>query len=218
MDSPSLLSLPLAFVTSLLLGMRHATDADHIVAVSAIVCRERSALRSASIGVLWGLGHTLTIFTVGGALVLFKWTFSPRLGLSLEFSVALMLVLLGLLNLVPQAGVPAVPWRLKPFFIGVVHGLAGSAAATLLILPLIDDARWALVYLAVFGAGTIAGMALVTVAIAAPAAWAAVRVMTLQRGIRLASGAVSLAFGLYLGYKVGFVDGLFSADPRWAPW
>ncbi len=217
METSALLSLPLAFVTSLLLGMRHATDADHIIAVSTIVSRERSVLRSSWIGVMWGLGHSITIFIVGGAIVFFKWSFTPRLGLSMEFVVALMLVVLGLLNLTPQVGASAEPSRLKPFFIGVVHGLAGSAAATLLILPLIDDARWAIVYLAVFGFGTIAGMALVTIAVAAPALLAAVRVVKLQRGIRFASGAVSLAFGLYLGYKVGFVDGLFSVDPRWTP-
>jgi len=212
-----MLSLSLAFVTSLLLGMRHATDPDHIVAVSTIASRERSAVRSSWIGVMWGLGHTLTIFTVGGAIVCFEWSFAPRLGLSMEFTVALMLVVLGLLNLTPHAHAPAANSRLKPFFIGVVHGLAGSAAAALLVLPLIDDARWALVWLAVFGVGTIAGMAVVTVAIAAPAAYAAVRVVTLQRGIRLASGAISVVFGLFLGYQIGFVDGLFTAAPHWTP-
>lgn len=211
-----MLSLPLAFVTSLLLGMRHATDADHIVAVSTIASGERSALRSSWIGVMWGLGHTLTIFTVGGAIVFFKWSFSARVGLSMEFTVAVMLVVLGLLNLAPHAHAPVAPSGLKPFFIGVVHGLAGSAGAALLVLPLIDDARWALVWLGVFGLGTVVGMAVVTVAIAAPAAYAA-RVGTLQRGIRVASGAVSLAFGLILGYQIGFVEGLFSAVPRWTP-
>ena len=211
-----MLSLPLAFLTSLLLGMRHATDADHIVAVSTIASRETSALRSSRIGVMWGFGHTLTIVTVGSAIVFFKWSFSARVGLSMEFTVAVMLVVLGLLNLTPHAHAAVAPSRLKPFFIGVVHGLAGSAGATLLILPLIDDARWALVWLAVFGLGTVVGMAVVTVAIAAPAAYAA-RVGTLQRGIRVASGAVSLAFGLFLGYQIGFVEGLFSADPIWTP-
>jgi high-affinity nickel-transport protein len=98
-----------------------------------------------------------------------------------------------------------------------VHGLAGSAAATLLILPLIDDVRWALLYLVVFGIGTIVGMALVTLAIAAPAAFAASRVNDLQRSIRIASGAVSLAFGMYLSWRIGYVDGLFTGQSRWTP-
>jgi high-affinity nickel-transport protein len=105
----------------------------------------------------------------------------------------------------------------RPFVVGVVHGLAGSAAVTLLILPLIDDARWAALYLVVFGIGTIAGMAVVTLAIAAPAALVSKRVSGLQRGIRLASGAVSLCFGLYLSWRIGYVDGLFTGQPRWTP-
>jgi len=207
--------LPFAFVVSLLLGMRHATDADHIVAVTTMVNRERSAWRSSRIGVMWGLGHTLTIFVVGGAIVLFKLAFTPRLGLSMEFSVALMLMVLGYLNLTRRGPVPEAVPHLRPFLVGVVHGMAGSAAATLLILPLIDDPRWALLYLGVFGLGTIVGMATTTMAIAAPAIYVGTRLAGLQRGIRVASGAVSLAFGAYLGYKVGFIDGLFTAQPHW---
>ena len=212
-----MISLPLAFLASLLLGMRHATDPDHIVAVTTIVSRERSVRRSMWVGVMWGIGHTVTIFAVGGAIILYKFAFTPRLGLSMEFSVAVMLVVLGALNLASRSGAPVQAPRLRPFLVGVVHGLAGSAAATLLILPLIDDVRWALLYLVVFGAGTVAGMALVTMMIAAPSVYAGTRVAGLQRGVRLASGFASVAFGAYLGYRIGFVDGLFGAQPHWIP-
>ena len=83
----------------LFLGMRHSTDADHVVAVSTIVSRQGSVRSSATIGLLWGLGHTVTIFLVGSAIIVFGVVIPPRLGLSMEFSVALMLILLGLLNL-----------------------------------------------------------------------------------------------------------------------
>jgi len=209
-----MLNLALAFVTSLLLGMRHATDPDHIVAVSTIVSRERSISRAGGIGVLWGIGHTLTILIVGGAIIVLKLAFSPTLGLSLEMIVAAMLMLLGALNVLDVRPSAVVSDRVRPFAVGVVHGLAGSAAATLLLLPLIGDARWALLYLVVFGLGTIAGMALVTVAIAVPAALAAARVNNLQRSIRLASGAISLVFGMYLSWRIGYVDGLFTGLPR----
>lgn len=208
--------LSIAFAVSLLLGMRHATDVDHVVAVTTIVNRERSVWRSSWIGVMWGLGHTLTIFMVGGAIILFKLAFTPRLGLSMEFCVALMLIVLGYLNLTRRVISEAVP-QLRPFLVGIVHGMAGSAAVTLLILPLIDDPRWALLYLGVFGLGTIVGMAMITMAIAAPAIYVGARLVGLQRRIRVASGTVSLAFGVYLGYKVGFVDGLFTARPNWTP-
>src|SRR5450759_4274715 len=111
--------LLLACVDSLLPGMRHATDADHIVAVTTIVNSQRCARRSSRIGVMWGLGHTLTIFVVGGAIVLFKLAFTPRIGLSMEFSVALMLMVLGYLNLTARDPVPQVVPQLRPFLVGV---------------------------------------------------------------------------------------------------
>src|SRR5262249_44891089 len=92
------------------LGMRHATDPDHVVAVSTIVSRERSLPRAGWIGVLWGVGHTVTILAVGAAIILFGFVIPPRLGLTLEFSVAVMLVLLGVLNL-PGA----MHWMSHPF-------------------------------------------------------------------------------------------------------
>ncbi len=81
------------------LGMRHATDADHVVAVMTIVTRQRGIAKAGVIGALWGMGHTLTIFLVGAAIILFKVSIPPRLGLSMEFAVGLMLILLGILNL-----------------------------------------------------------------------------------------------------------------------
>lgn len=209
--------LLLAFGTSLLLGMRHATDPDHIVALTTIVDRERSAWRSSRIGVMWGLGHTLTICVIGGAIVLFKLAFTPRIGLSMEFSVALMLIVLGYLNLARRAPASDTAPGLRPFLVGMVHGMAGSAAATLLILPFIEDARLAVLYLSVFGLGTIIGMATITMAIVAPVMYAGTRLGQLQDRIRFASGVLSLAFGVYLGYKVGFIDGLFTAQPSWTP-
>ena len=212
-----MLNLAFAFVTSLLLGMRHATDPDHVVAVSTIVSREHSMSRASGIGVLWGAGHTLTILLVGGMIIAFKVAFTPTIGLSLELVVALMLILLGTLNVFGVSPGAAVIDAVRPFLVGVVHGLAGSAAATLLILPLIDDARWAALYLLVFGVGTIVGMAVMTVAIAAPAALASKRIHGLQRTIRFASGVVSLCFGIYLSWHIGYVDGLFTGQPRWTP-
>jgi high-affinity nickel-transport protein len=209
--------LLLALGTSFVLGMRHATDPDHIVAVTTIAAQERSLRRAAAVGALWGVGHTLTILVVGGAIVLFKLAFTPRLGLSLELAVAVMLIVLGVLNLFDVRFRPSPLAAARPVLVGVVHGLAGSAAATLIVLPLIPDPRWAVVYLLVFGVGTIAGMALMTVVIAAPSVYAAARVARLQRGIRVASGALSVCFGLYLAHRIGFVDGLFTSTPSWTP-
>src|SRR5215467_322570 len=82
-----------------LLGMRHATDPDHVIAVSTIVARQKSIARAAVIGGFWGVGDTLTILMVGVAIILFNVVIPPRLGLAMELGVGLMLILLGVLNL-----------------------------------------------------------------------------------------------------------------------
>lgn len=209
---------PLAVVlTAVLLGVRHATDPDHVVAVTTIVTRERRFWRAGSIGALWGVGHTATICLVGGAIVLLKLTIPPRLGLGMEFVVALMLIGLGLYNLAGPRRQAAAPSVVRPVLVGMVHGLAGSAAIALLVLAAIDTTAWALAYLVIFGAGTVVGMMLVTAAIALPSLFAVSRVPTLERYLRVASGAASLAFGLFLAHQIGVVDGLFSVAPQWDP-
>jgi hypothetical protein len=207
-------------VLGFLLGMRHATDADHVVAVSTIVSRDRTLRGAARIGSLWGLGHTLTVLLVGGAIIVFGLVIPPRLGLALELGVGLMLIVLGARTL--RRDRPHrhdAPVTARPVLVGVVHGLAGSAAAALLVLSTIHEPAWALGYLAVFGAGTIAGMVLITTALAMPIA-AAARGLGEGGGLRwlgVAAGVASIAFGLVVVYRVGFVDGLFTLHPRWTP-
>jgi High-affinity nickel-transport protein len=203
-----------------LLGMRHATDPDHVVAVTTIVSQQRSLARAARTGVLWGLGHTATILLVGGAIIVLKVRISgipPRLGLSLEFAVAVMLVVLGLLTLAGGER-RVVDSTARPVTVGFVHGLAGSAAvATLPQVALIPDPLWAVGYLAVFGVGTIAGMLLITASIAAPSLLAMRRFAGMHRTLRVVSGVVSVMFGLFLAHRIGFVQGLFTTTPAWTP-
>ena len=203
-----------------LLGMRHATDPDHVVAVTTIVSQQKSLARAARTGMLWGIGHTATILLVGGAIIALKLQVSgipPRVGLSLEFAVAVMLVVLGLLTLAGGERQVA-DSTARPLTVGFVHGLAGSAAVvTLPQVALIPDPLWAVGYLAVFGVGTIGGMLLVTASIAAPSLLATRRFDGLNRTLRLASGMASIAFGLFLAHRIGFVDGLFTSSPTWTP-
>src|SRR6202007_1961084 len=106
---------------------------------------------------------------------------------------------------------------LRPLAVGVVHGLAGSAAVALLVLTTIRSPRWAIAYLLVFGVGTIAGMMLTPMVLGAPFAYTGKRFASLNRGMGLASGVISVAFGLLITFQIGFVDGLFSAHPHWLP-
>jgi high-affinity nickel-transport protein len=99
----------------------------------------------------------------------------------------------------------------------MVHGLAGSAAVALLVLTAIRSPQWSVLYLLVFGAGTIVGMMLVTATIAVPFASTRGPFTRLNRGLRIASAVVSLAFGLFIAWEVGVVHGLFSATPTWSP-
>jgi high-affinity nickel permease len=244
------------------LGMRHATDPDHVIAVTTIVTRQRSISRSAWIGAFWGLGHTLTILLVGSGIILFNLLIPPRLGLSMELSVGLMLIILGVVNVVSfyrsvsdlaandsaaatghshshePTSVPdshthtsthkpleymdrvlgrlGVYQYLRPLIVGIVHGLAGSAAVALLVLTTIRDPRWAVAYLVVFGIGTIAGMMLITMSLASAIHWIG-RNRRFSRGLALASGLLSVGFGLLVAYQVGVANGLFTAHPSWTP-
>lgn len=202
----------------LVLGMRHALDPDHVVAVTAIVGRQRSLSKAGVIGALWGAGHTATILLVGGAILLFRLTIPPRLGLAMEFAVAVMLVVLGARNLrrAPDTGHEHSVAR--PVFVGFVHGLAGSAAVALLVLGgAIRDPWLGVLYLLIFGLGTVVGMTGVTAAIGLPAALATRHLGHARQWLRIASGVASIAFGLFLAHQVGIVDGLFTANPTWEP-
>src|SRR5208283_2951648 len=95
----TMLSLLSIIALGFFLGMRRATDPDHVIAVTTIVARHRKVSQAALIGAFWGVGHTLTILVVGGGIILFGWVIPTRVGLSMEFSVGLMLILLGVLNL-----------------------------------------------------------------------------------------------------------------------
>ena len=226
----------------LLLGMRHSTDPDHVVAVSTIVSKQRSIRQAGLIGTIWGLGHTLTIFAVGSMIILFGVVIPPRLGLSMEFSVALMLILLGVLNLTGvmqritscltsnrkpliraetfldrSVGRFGVYQCVRPLVIGIVHGLAGSAAVALLVLSTIHSPVWATVYLLIFGAGTMVGMMCMTAVMALPLAYAGSRFSSVSRVFSLASGVVSVCFGFFLVYQLGFLGGLFTSHPQWTP-
>jgi hypothetical protein len=216
------MSLLSALLLGLFLGVRHATDADHVVAVTTLVARRQSARAALSLGALWGLGHAFTLFVVGGAIILLGVVVPPRIGLLLELGVALMLIGLGAANLVTVpassvAGGAHHSQRLRSLGIGVVHGLAGSAAVALLVLSTIHHAGWALVYLLCFGGGTLLGMVGLTTAMSLPLAAAARRFGSIERRLAHLTGALSVAFGIFLVYQIGFVDGLFGADPSWSP-
>ena len=259
-----MISLLSIIVMGFLFGMRHATDPDHVIAVTTIVSREGNIKRAAMIGIAWGIGHTLTIVAVGFVMIFFRIALPPRLGLSMEMAVGLMLILLGLKNLrgvlrrraehteaaadnrvvvhshahahdhadaahrheTEHAVVATMDgWFnksyiyqfLRPLIVGLVHGLAGSTAIALLVLATISSPAWAVAYLIVFGLGTVMGMMLITLTMGSTFAYGGPRIAMVGKHFASVAGAVSVAFGLFVTYQIGFVDGLFRAQAQWIP-
>jgi hypothetical protein len=214
---------PLALIgLGLLLGLRHAADPDHVVAIGAIAARTKRWWPAARLGIVWGLGHTLTLFAVASGIILFDWAVPARLGLSLELGVAIALVIVGLVNVRAHEHEARAtrdvrgPWR--AFLVGLVHGLAGSAAVALVVVSMVHDPRWACAYLLVFGAGTLVGMTAITTGLALPIATAAQRWRRGDQYLRFATGAMSVGMGVWLVYQIGWIDGLFLAVPNWVPY
>lgn len=238
-------------ILGFLLGLKHATDADHIVAVTAIVSKQKTLRHAALVGVSWGIGHTLMIVVVGIAIILFHVVIPPRTQLTFEFIVAIMLVVLGCLNVMGVMPIilsrlsgsqqshehtsaahhthhdafPAHLWHhrtlsefvkehglfqlIRPLVVGLVHGLAGSAAVALLVLGSITNERTAILYLGIFGFGTIIGMMMLTTLIGLPIVAGSKTFARFDRTVTMLSGILSIGYGVYFGYQIGIIDRLF---------
>jgi ABC-type nickel/cobalt efflux system permease component RcnA len=227
-------SLLAAFGLGLLLGIQHALDPDHLIAVSTIVSEQKNFKWASLIGAFWGLGHTTTLFMVGLFVIGLRLTIPPQLGSGLELLVALMLVILGLNVLRKAFGaervhlhthshnpvththfhvhenptqdhthVHAFKAMRRPFIVGMVHGLAGSAALMLLVLSTIQSPLGGLVYILIFGLGSVGGMLLLSGIISLPFILTAQRFTLMNRWIRVFAGIASVSFGIYLAWEVG---------------
>ena len=225
-----------------LLGLRHATDADHLAAVSTIVSERRSLLGSAVIGGIWGLGHTISLLAAGVVVLLLDFRIGEQNERMLEFFVGVMLVLLGLnaLRKILQGGKihfhahkhgtrqhvhphlheqgvkdetnthHGFSFSPRALIIGMVHGLAGSAALMLAIIPTIDSRPLGLLYIAIFGIGSIGGMMLMSLLIGLPYALTALRFNRFNYILQSVAGLISVGLGLFIIYEKAVTEGLFS--------
>jgi len=228
-------------------GLQHATDADHLAAVSTIVAERKSVWSSAFVGALWGLGHTISLFAAG-ILVLFVGTqISEVTERWLEFGVGVMLTLLGLnvIRRVVSGGtahshthehgaghahshphphdhgavhdhthdeVPTERSRFSPraLIIGLIHGLAGSAGLMLLMLPTMESTAVGLLYIVIFGVGSIGGMVLMSLLVGLPFHLTAARFSWLNHALQIVAGVVSAGLGLYIIFEKGITEGLLA--------
>lgn len=204
-----------AVLLGFLLGVRHAVDPDHVVAVGTMATRSASFRRSAGLGALWGAGHTMTVMVVGGGIVLLRTALSPRVALAMEFGVAIMLIVLGVTNLLRARYDEPVTGAFRPLVVGMVHGMAGSAAIALLVLATIRETALGLLYLLCFGVGTIAGMVAVTALLVLPVSVVLTRAGISRRWLTAASGLASLALGVFLAHALGGPAALVAAAPAY---
>ncbi|AUX20882.1 hypothetical protein SOCEGT47_013580 [Sorangium cellulosum] len=193
-----------ALLLGLGLGLRHATDADHLVAIATLLQRERGPRRAALIAALWGLGHSATFLGVGLLVVLLDLRIPAPFERAAQLLVAFMLIALGAWHLVrPQRRASASGHggaaHARSVAVGLVHGLAGSAGIALLATTTIPSRLWAAAYLALFGLGTVAGMIALTVILSWPIGWTLARGGAARRFSIVAAALLGIATGVVVG-------------------
>lgn len=229
----------------LIYGLKHATEVDHVVAVSTIVSEHRKLSQAALVGGLWGAGHTVSLAIVGSVVLAMRVAIPDRLASLLEFGVALMIIGLGLsatarafcrradfhwhrhthdnvahvhmhfhepgtqhVGPVESHSHTLTRIGLKPVLVGAMHGLAGSAALTLLVLTQIRSGALGLLYLGVFGLGSIGGMLIMSGIVGLPFVWSANRLSRAHLGLQMAAGTLSVCFGIWYAYSICVENGL----------
>lgn len=227
-------SIWMALLLGLLLGARHALDADHVMTITAIIGRYRSILPSALVGLVWSIGHNFTLFVVALAVLVLRLSIPPTLALSAEFAVGALLVVLG---------APMV-WRLmkskthvhvhqhdnkshfhvhshadtrghdhahvrKPLLIGMLHGLAGSGALTLVVLTTMPSLGQGLLFLAIFAVGITVTMVMLSGLIGLPFRLTAGLSLRLNRWTQGVAGMVSIVLGFLIMWQTGLAGNPF---------
>jgi len=211
------------------LGLQHAIEGDHLAAVSTIVSEKKNLLTASIVGGLWGVGHTISLFAVGVLVIVLKLQISESTEARLEAVVGGMLILLGLnalrklfttekihvhthshgerehvhIHAHDSEKAESSHHRFSPrsIFVGIVHGLAGSAALMLLVVPTISSPAIALLYILIFGIGSVGGMMTMSLLIGLPLHFTAKRFEFLNKGIRFAAGIFSLGLGAFIVYE-----------------
>jgi hypothetical protein len=208
------------------LGLRHALEADHLAAISTIVTERRSLLSSLLVGASWGLGHTLALLLAAVGVLLLRYQMTAGMAHALEMCVGMMLILLGanvLRTLVHRAASRShnhatvashshsEAWLVpRPLLVGMVHGLAGSAPLLLLTLAVVSSPLAAFFYIAVFGVGSMMGMAIMSVLLSVPAHLTVEHFARTHLALRGLSGLFSVALGLFIVYENSVLNRLFA--------
>ena len=222
-------------IGGLLLGMKHAMEADHLAALATLATRTKSTQRMLMLGMVWGVGHSLVLLLFGGIVLMLGNVISQPLAQALEFGAGAMLFLLGC-NVVrryvrekmdgnlPRPGsgavdlhfharahashvahtrarqqlAPTTAFPLAALGVGMMHGMAGSSAMIVLSMGTVPSVGLGLLYIFVFGVGSILGMAALTLAIVVPARYCTTVMAWLQGRLTLLVGATSIVLGVMI--------------------
>ena len=241
LENPESLNIFVVLSIGLLFGLKHATEVDHVVAISTIVSRHQNVFRSAIVGALWGAGHTASLLVMATIVLSLRIAIPERVSNWLEFGVALMIIGLGISALwrvsrtnskahihqhshdglshthvhfhenenkhqpnshaAHSHAVSRIGW--KPVLVGMLHGLAGSGALTLLVLTQISSSWLGFLYVATFGFGSIAGMLLMSGLIGLPFAFTSRKLTHVHQGLQTVAALFSICFGIWYAYKAG---------------
>jgi branched-subunit amino acid transport protein len=195
-----------------LLGLRHSVEADHLAAVSTLVGERRSVFRASLVGGVWGVGHTISLSAVGAAVILLKLQISESWEKTLEFLVAAMLIALGASAIWKTARGAAEKveteqsslrrFGARSLVVGMIHGLAGSAALTLIVAASISPPLLALIFIVIFGVGSIGGMVLASFLFSLPLRFTAEKFAASNRAFRFGAGIFSFALGASILYEL----------------
>jgi cytochrome c biogenesis protein CcdA len=210
-----------------ILGVKHAFDADHLAAVTTMLTNQKNPLKAASIGMYWGAGHTLTLFIVGIIVLLFRITIPDSVVANIEIIVGIMLVILGIQAIRRKVTLPHEHEHVhdgtahthvhladvhnhypkfgrfgKSFVIGAVHGLAGSGALMILVLSLVKNIYEGIVYILIFGIGSVLGMTLMSLAIGIPFVSSMKKFNQAEKFLNYLTGGISIIIGSTIIYDV----------------
>ena len=239
-DNPGSFNLLAVLTIGLVFGLKHATEVDHVVAITTIVSRHKNVFRSALVGALWGAGHTASLLIVSVIVLSLRIAIPERVSGWLEFGVAVMIIALGVsalwravrknsevhvhqhshdglshthvhfheqenkhnpsLRTAHSHAVSRIGW--KPILVGMMHGLAGSGALTLLVLTQISSSLIGFLYVATFGFGSIAGMLLMSGLIGLPFAFTSGKLTHLHQGLQTLAAVLSICFGVWYAFRV----------------
>lgn len=214
---PLLATLVLGFI----LGIKHAFDTDHIIAVSTMVTEQKNAAKAALIGTFWGIGHTATLLAVGLIVLVLNVSIPDTVSAYFELIIAVILIVTGIQSLITKShsfhahshhhGEQTHAHihtghhhdrRRRSFLIGALHGLAGSGALMVLVLATIQSTPLGIIYILLFGIGSIISMTAISFLLGVPLTLSVKQFTAYERGIRILTGMASIVIGLYLAYTI----------------